>query len=64
MEVVRKASDAQQSNSVDRADWMAAELARHLPGLAPVIRIVWEQATTVSVSNPGACCTVAEGFEP
>lgn len=44
-------------------EWLIAELARHLPGLAPTIRMLVSHIGETSWSKPGACCTVEEGFE-
>lgn len=56
-------SDRGTENTVAFNDWMLAEVARHLPGMAPAIRMIAEHANTVAYRKPGACCTVAEGFE-
>jgi hypothetical protein len=42
---------------------MIAELARHLPGVGPVLLLLEEHIETVGYGKPGACCTVAEGYE-
>lgn len=48
---------------VTREELLFAELARHLPGLAPTIRMLQSHIDSVAYAAPGACCTVAEGFE-
>ena len=63
-ELARKASDAQSGYHLDESYWQAVELARHLPGVAPSILMIWEHITTVSYGRPGACCTTDEGYEP
>ena len=62
--LLRDFSDATTNGQATNDMWLASELARHLPGLAPAIRMTWEHAIGVSYQQPGACCTVAGGFEP
>jgi hypothetical protein len=47
---------------ITHQEWIAAELARHLPGLAPVLRMLQDHITVTAYQKPGACCTVAEGM--
>jgi hypothetical protein len=63
-ELQRAVCDAHSNEHTVTEIWQSAELARHLPGLAPVIRMVWEHVVSVAYQNPGDCCTVAAGFEP
>jgi hypothetical protein len=60
MEWEAASNDAKNAES----DWQAAELARHLPGVAPVIQMLWRHITSVSYGQPGACCTPDAGYEP
>lgn len=62
--LARDASDTQTEYHLNEADWQATELARHLPGMAPSIRMIWEHITTVAYRQPGACCTPDAGYEP
>ena len=39
------------------ADVHVAELARHLPGLAPTIRLLWAHVIDERPERIGACCT-------
>lgn len=54
------------NNAANNAEssWQAAELARHLPGVAPAIMMIWDHVTHVSYGKPGTCCTPSEGFDP
>lgn len=49
---------------ITHQEWIAAELARHLPGLAPTLRMLQDHIIMRAYQHPGACCTEAEGFEP
>lgn len=40
-----------------------AELARHMPGLYPVLRMIWMHID-LDTDRVGTCCTVDYGFEP
>ena len=62
--LLRRFSDATSNGQTLCEEWQAAELARHLPGLAPAIRMVWTHTIGVAYQTPGGCCTVAAGFEP
>ncbi len=41
-----------------------AELARHLPGLAPAIRLVWAHVIDCRLDRVGACCTDGGPIDP
>ena len=43
--------------------WVMAELARHLPGLAPALLMLEHHIIETAYQKPGACCTVDEGYE-
>jgi hypothetical protein len=34
-----------------------AELARHVPGLAPALHLAWEHAIDTRLDDVGRCCT-------
>ena len=54
--------DAQGDAAITEATRHVAEIARHLPGVAPVIRMLFEHAIGEYLYDVGACCTPSEGF--
>lgn len=63
-DLLRSVSDAATDMATMNMEWEVTELARHFPGFAPAILMVWNHAISVAYQSPGACCTMAEGFEP
>jgi hypothetical protein len=57
-------SDATSDRDATHQEWIAAEMARHAPGLSTIIRLLWVHAIAEGLSYRSFCCTVAEGFEP
>ena len=55
--------DSLGDSFVAEMGWQVAEIARHLPGLALAIRLVYEHTIVRTYDTPGECCTVANGFE-
>ena len=45
-------------------DLMGAELGRHLPGLAPVIMLLWDHVRNIHPRNVGHCCAGEGSYEP
>jgi len=53
----RTVSDAVTEMHGAENDLHVAELCRHLPGLAPAIRLVWMHVLDARLDRVGACCT-------
>ncbi len=47
-------------HAVTEAEWRIAEIARHLPGVAPAIAVLSDHTLEVSFDLPGRCCAPAE----
>ena len=45
-------------------EYQVAEMARHAPGLAPAIRILWAHVLDCRLDRVGACCTDGGPVEP
>ena len=60
--LLRTYSDAGTDASTAEIDYFVSEIARHLPGLAPMIRVLLSHVMVTSYQQPGACCTPATGF--
>ena len=56
-ELWRQLSDAYVDANGAANDLHVAELARHLPGLAPTIRLLWAHVIDCRFENVGRCCT-------
>jgi hypothetical protein len=39
------------------SEWVSVEMARHMPGLAGVMRLLWAHAVAEPNADMGACCT-------
>ncbi len=51
----------------ERGAWVdvhVAELARHLPGMAPAIRLLWAHVIDERVDAVGTCCADGGPIEP
>ena len=55
--LARTVSDAVTDMHGAENDFHIAELSRHLPGLAPAIRLVWMHVLDARLDRVGACCT-------
>jgi transposase-like protein len=62
--LLSRLAEAQAATQCHLSDFEAAEIARHLPAMASVIRLLHLHTTDVAQQQPGACCTVAAGFTP
>lgn len=58
-----RAADASTTTWCLEEDWRIAEIARHLPGLAPSILMLHRHLDGAAFRTPGACCTPSAGFE-
>jgi len=61
---VRALSDAVTDMHGAENDFHVAELCRHLPGLAPAIRLVWMHVLDARLDRVGACCTDGGMIDP
>lgn len=59
--LVGKLSDAMTDRLMTEMDWRLAEIARHLPGVAPSILLLNDHTVAESYDRPGRCCTTADG---
>ena len=60
----RAVSDAVTEMHGAENDFHVAELCRHLPGLAPAIRLVWMHVLDARLDRVGACCTDGGMIDP
>ena len=60
----RALSDAVTDLHAATTDFQVAEVCRHLPGLAPAIRLVWAHVLDARLDRVGACCTDGGPVEP
>ena len=60
----RTLSDAVTDMHGAENDFHVAELCRHLPGLAPAIRLVWMHVLDARLERVGACCTDGGMIDP
>ena len=60
----RTLSDAVTDMHGAENDFHVAELCRHLPGLAPAIRLVWMHVLDARLDRVGACCTDGGMIDP
>ena len=60
----RTVSDAVTEMHGAENDLHVAELCRHLPGLAPAIRLVWMHVLDARLDRVGACCTDGGPIDP
>jgi len=60
----RAVSDAVSDLHGATTDFHVNELCRHLPGLAPAIRILWAHVLDCRLDRVGACCTDGGPVEP
>jgi len=60
----RTLSDAVTDMHGAENDFHVAELCRHLPGLAPAIRLVWAHVIDARLDRVGACCTDGGMIDP
>jgi len=60
---VRDLTDAIALTNDAHLDFCVAEIARHLPGLAPVVNGLLTHVLRMSYQQPGACCTPSNGYE-
>ena len=60
---VRSLSDAGTAAGIAEIDYFVSEIARHLPGLAPVISMLLSHVMVASYRQPGSCCTPSTGYE-
>jgi hypothetical protein len=61
-ELSYRASDAENDRTMAYYELLSAEMARHAPGLAPMIRLLWEHAVQTSTDELGTCCTPETGY--
>ena len=57
MQAWRDVSDAYVDANGAANDLHVVELARHLPGFGPTIRLLWAHVIDCRFENVGACCT-------
>ncbi len=57
-------SDAHVNEHVAGADVHVAELCRHLPGMAPTIRLLWAHVIDIRLDRIGACCADGGMIDP
>ena len=57
LELWRQVSDAHVDAHGAANDLHVAELARHLPGFGPAIRLLWAHVIDCRFENVGQCCT-------
>ncbi len=62
--LARTLSDAVTDMHGAENDFHIAELCRHLPGLAPAIRLVWAHVLDCRLDRVGVCCTDGGPVEP
>ncbi len=55
-DLYRALSDADSEAQGASAELHVAELCRHLPGLAPTIRLLWAHVIDCRLDDVGACC--------
>ena len=60
----RTLSDAVTDMHGAEIDLHVAELCRHLPGLAPAIRLVWMHVIDARLDRVGSCCTDGGMIDP
>ncbi len=60
----RTLSDAVADMHGAENDFHVAELCRHLPGLAPAIRLVWAHVIDARLDQVGICCTDGGMIDP
>ena len=60
----RAVSDAVSDLHGATTDLHVNELCRHLPGLAPAIRLVWGHVLDCRLDRVGACCTDGGMIDP
>jgi len=60
----RAVSDAVTDMHGAENDLHVNELCRHLPGLAPAIRLVWAHVLDARLDRVGSCCTDGGPVEP
>jgi hypothetical protein len=63
MSLVDDALEARSQQGEAWMDLMAAELGRHLPGLAPMIMLLWEHVRSIHPRNVGHCCAGERTYE-
>ena len=56
-ELYRELADVAAESRTAWLDVHVAELARHLPGLGPAIRLLWAHVIDERIDRIGACCT-------
>ncbi len=56
-ELHRELADAAAESRNAWLDVHVAELARHLPGFGPAIRLLWARVIDERIDRIGACCT-------
>ena len=60
----RALSDAVTDLQAATTDFQVAEVCRHLPGLAPAIRILWAHVLDCRLDRVGVCCTDGGMIDP
>jgi len=60
----RTLSDALTDLHAATVDFQVAEVCRHLPGLAPALRIVWAHVQDARLDRVGFCCTDGGMIDP
>ena len=60
----RALTDAVTDLHAATTDFQVAEVCRHLPGLAPAIRLVWMHVLDARLDRVGACCTDGGMIDP
>jgi len=60
----RALSDAVTDLHAATTEFQVAEVCRHVPGLAPAIRILWAHVLDCRLDRVGACCTDGGPVEP
>jgi len=61
--LLRTLSDGGTAASTAQADYFVSEIARYLPGLAPVLNMLLSHVMVTRYQQPGACCTTAHSYE-
>ena len=57
LELYRALSDAIDNERCAATDLHVAELARHLPGFGPALRLLWAHVIDCRLDRVGSCCT-------
>ncbi len=63
-ELYQTVSDAGSEAQGASMDLHVAELMRHFPGLAPVLRVAWAHVIDCRLDAVGSCCTAGGPIDP